>query len=372
MQELRERILRRNPLQLDKWGILLHSRARPDSAGGTDGDEVRQRLQAEPLLADFLVRVTLLPVEPVGAQALKPFGHELFEEAPDTFAPATDIPVPPEYVVGPGDTFEIQFIGGLKGRYSLVVRRDGRINLPEIGPVAVGGLRFDAARAAIEQRVSQQLIGTQASVQMGELRSIQVFVVGDAKQPGSYTVSGLSTITNALFVSGGVKKIGSLRNIELKRGGRTITKFDLYDLLLRGDTRADLRLLSGDVIFIPPVGAVVGVDGEVRRPALYELRSERTVADIVKLAGGATAQAQGSLATIERVGDGGKRIVVDVDLSRAGGSMTLQDGDILHLPHDPSDARGFRRRARPRASPGRIPVSRRSAHQRRAARRSKS
>lgn len=332
LQDLRERILRRNPLQLDKWGILLVPELGPIPLAGLTADEVRQRLQAEPLLADFLVRVTLLPVEPVGAQALKPFGHELFEGAQDLFASATDIPVPPEYVVGPGDTFEAQFTGGVKGRYSLVVRRDGRINLPEIGPVAVGGLRFDAARATIEERVSQQLIGTQVSVQMGELRFIQVFVVGDAVRPGSYTVSGLSTVTNALFVSGGVTKIGSLRGIELKRGGKIVTKFDLYDLLLRGDTQADLRLLSGDVIFIPPVGPVVGVDGEVRRPALYELRSERTVADIVKLAGGATAQAQGSMASIERVGDGGKRMVLDVDLSRGGASATLQDGDILRVP----------------------------------------
>jgi protein involved in polysaccharide export with SLBB domain len=331
LEELRERILRRNPLQLDKWGILQVPDLGAIPLSGLTADEARQRLQAEPLFADFLVRTTLLPVDPVGAQGLKPFGHELFEEAPDTFAPANDIPVPPEYVVGPGDTFEIQFTGGLKGRYSLVVRRDGRVNLPEIGPVAVGGLRFDAARAAIEERVSQQLIGTQASVQLGELRFIQVFVVGDATQPGSYTVSGLSTLTNALFVSGGVKKIGSLREIELKRAGRTVTKFDLYDLLLRGNTQADLRLLSGDVIFIPPVGPVVGVDGEVRRPALYELRSERTVADIVKLAGGVTAQAQGSLATIERFGDDGRRIVIDVDLA-SGGATALQDGDILRVP----------------------------------------
>ena len=186
-------------------------------------------------------------------------------------------------------------------------------------------------------------------------------------QPGSYTVSGLSTITNALFVSGGVKKIGSLRDIELKRGGRTITKFDLYELLLSGDTQADLRPLSGDVIFIPPVGPVVGVDGEVRRPALYELRSERTVADIVKLAGGATAQAQGSLATIERVGDGGKRIVVDVDLIARRRQHDAAGRRHPAPSDDSSDARGRRGRARPRASPGRIPVSRRSAHQRRAA-----
>ncbi len=173
---------------------------------------------------------------------------------PSTFAPATDVPVPAEYVVGPGDTIEVQLIGNTKGRYALVVGRDGRINFPELGPIAVSGRRFEEVRADIEARVREQMIGTQASVGIGELRSIRVFVLGDAQVPGSYTVSGLSTITNALFVSGGVKKIGSLRNIQLKRAGRTVTTLDLYDLLLRGDTSADARLLPGDVIFVPPVG----------------------------------------------------------------------------------------------------------------------
>src|SRR5690606_5001944 len=119
--------------------------------------------------------------------------------------------------------------------------------------------RFDDVRAEIEARVETDMIGTQASIGIGELRSIRVFVLGDAQTPGSYTVSGLSTITNALFVSGGVKRIGSLRNIELKRAGRTVRRLDLYDLLLRGDTSADVRLLPGDVIFVPPVGTTVAL-----------------------------------------------------------------------------------------------------------------
>ena len=153
---------------------------------------------------------------------------------PSTFAPATDVPVPAEYVVGPGDTLEVQLIGNTKGRYSLVVGRDGRSTFPSSGrsPSAAGASKKCAAD--LEARVREQMIGTQASVSMGELRSIRVFVLGDAETPGSYTVSGLSTITNALFVSGGVKKIGSLRNIELKRNGRTVTTLDLYDLLLQG------------------------------------------------------------------------------------------------------------------------------------------
>jgi polysaccharide export outer membrane protein len=167
---------------------------------------------------------------------------------------------------------------------------------------------------------------------MGELRSIQIFVVGDAKQPGSYTVSGLSTITNALFVSGGVGEAGSLRNIELKRDGQTVSRFDLYELLLRGDTRADLRLMSGDVILINPVGRVVGLSGEVRRPALYELKGESTASDVIRLAGGLSPEAEGRLATIDRIGDLNQRIVLDIDLNTAAATMAVQDGDVLHVP----------------------------------------
>jgi protein involved in polysaccharide export with SLBB domain len=240
--------------------------------------------------------------------------------------------VPAEYVVGPGDTFEVQLIGSTKGRFSLVVRRDGRITLPEIGPVVVGGLRFDDARALIERRVGEQIIGSQASVQMGELRSIQVFVAGDALQPGSYTVSGLSTITNVLFVSGGPTKVGSLRNIELKRSGRVVTRFDLYDLLLQGDTRNDLRVMAGDVIYIPPIGPTTGLWGEVQRPAIYELKEESTAAEVVRLAGGLSAEADARLATVERLTQERKRVVLDVDLTAAGGALPLQNGDMMHVP----------------------------------------
>jgi polysaccharide export outer membrane protein len=332
LEELRTRILRRNPFSLDKWGILNIPELGPIPLQGLTAEEARLRIAAEPLLSDYIVQVTYLPVEPVGTQALRPFGHELFKGPPDTFAPATDIPVPAEYVVGPGDRFEIQLIGSSRGRYSLVVQRDGRINFPELGPIAVSGMRFDEARSLLEQRVSEQLIGTTASIQMGEVRSIQIYVVGEAERPGAYTVSGLSTITNALFVSGGVKEIGSLRNIELKRNGQTVSRFDLYDLLLRGDTRADTRLISGDVILIPPANRIVGAAGEVRRPALYELKNERTVADLVQLAGGLGTEADARKATVERIDVTRKRIVLDTDLTGAGAGLSLIDGDVLHVP----------------------------------------
>jgi protein involved in polysaccharide export with SLBB domain len=332
LQDFRDRVLRRNPYKLDKWGILNVPELGPIPLGGLSVEEATQRLQAETVLRDFLVDVTRLPLRPVGTEALKPFGYDLFAGVPSTFAPASDIPVPSEYVVGPGDSIEIQLIGNTKGRYSLVVGRDGRINFPELGPIAVSGQRFDDVRSMLEGRVRDQMIGTQVSIGIGELRSIRVFVLGDAQMPGSYTVSGLSTITNALFASGGVKEIGSLRNIELKRNGATVSRLDLYDLLLRGDSRGDARLLPGDVIFIPPVGATISLAGEVRRPAIYELKDEASVADLIRLGGGLTPKADSTLATLERI-ENRQRITVDLNIANASGlSRRLQSGDILRVP----------------------------------------
>jgi protein involved in polysaccharide export with SLBB domain len=333
LEDFRERVLRRNPYKLDKWGILNIAELGPIPLAGLTMEEATQRLSAELRLTDYIVTVTRLPLKPTGTQALKPFGYDLFAGVPSTFAPATDVPVPAEYVVGPGDTIQVQLIGNTKGRYSLSVGRDGRINFPELGPVPVSGRRFDEVRQDLEARVQEQMLGTQASVSIGELRSIRVFVLGEAETPGSYTVSGLSTITNALFVSGGIKKIGSLRNIELKRAGRVVTRLDLYDLLLHGDTSNDVRLLPGDVIFIPPVGATVGLAGEVRRPAIYELKQETTAQQLLQLGGGLLPEADASIATLERVNEERQRITLDVNLNASTGRGTpLRSGDTLRVP----------------------------------------
>jgi protein involved in polysaccharide export with SLBB domain len=332
LEEFRQRVLRRNPYRLDKWGILNVGELGPIPLAGLTADEATERVAAEQRLQEFVVRVIRLPLKRIGAEALQPFGYDLFAGTTSTFAPATDVPVPAEYIIGPGDTIEVQLNGTVKGRYSLAVTRDGRINFPELGPISVSGKRFEEMRNQIEARVREQMIGTQVSFGMGELRSIRVFVLGDAETPGSYTVSGLSTITNALFFSGGVKKIGSLRNIELKRNGATVSRLDLYDLLLKGDTRADVRLQPGDVIFIPPVGATVSLAGEVRRPAIYELKSETTVQDLIALGGGLSPQADVKLATLERVNEQRQRITMGVDLSAAAGPLSLHSGDVLRVP----------------------------------------
>jgi|HigsolmetaAR202D_1030399.scaffolds.fasta_scaffold06461_3 Periplasmic protein involved in polysaccharide export len=333
LAEFKQRLERRNPYQLNKWGILNVPELGPIPLSGLSVEEATQRLAAEAPLHEFILRVTRLPLEPIDVDALKPFGYDLFAGAPSTFAPATDVPVPAEYVVGPGDTIEIQLLGNTRGRYSLVVGRDGRIDFPDLGPIAVSGRRFVDIRADLERRVSEQMIGTQAHVTIGELRSIRVFVLGDAYVPGSYTVSGLSTITHALYVSGGVKEIGSLRNIQLKRDGRTVATLDLYDLLLRGDTSSDARLLPGDTVFVPPVGTTVAIAGEVRRPAIYELKGETTVGDLIDLAGGLTADADPRLSTLQRVNEQRQRVTIDLDLtSDATRATRLVSGDVVRIP----------------------------------------
>lgn len=263
---------------------------------------------------------------------LEPFGYDLFAGVPTTFAPATDIPVETDYVMGPGDTVKIQLFGKQPAEYSLVVSREGQLHFPRLGPLTVAGLTFGDMRAMIQEHISKQLIGEQAVITLGALRSIRVFVLGDANRPGSYTVSALSTLTNALFVSGGVKPIGSLRNIQLKRRGKVISRLDLYDLLLRGDTRGDARLQPGDVIFVPPVGKTVGVAGQVRRPAIYELKGERSIEQVLALAGGLLPTAYPQATQIERIDKDGDRTLVDVDISKPRGLRAdLQSGDTLRV-----------------------------------------
>ena len=333
IEDFRQRILKNNPYKLNRFGVLELPGLPSMPLAGLTATEATDRLSADPDLREFIVKVSLLRLKNVGEEALKPFGYDLFEGVPSTFAPVSDIQVPADYVVGPGDTMQIQLYGNETASYLLTVGRDGRVNFPKLGPIAVGGQSFLDARAIIEHRVSQQLIGSRVSVTMGDLRSIRVFVLGDAEKPGSYTVSGLSTMTNALFVSGGVKKIGSLRNIQLKRNGKLVTTLDLYDLLLRGDTSGDRQLMPGDVIFIPPIGHTVSVDGAVQRPAIYEVRGEKTVADAVEIAGGLLPDADEKIAQMERILPSSLHEMQNIDLTIDASRKTLlSNGDKLRIP----------------------------------------
>lgn len=321
-----------NPYQLDKNGMLTLPGFSPFMLAGLDETQAAQRIAAVPSLRRLDVKLTRLPVRKTGVAGLRPYGYDLFKDAATTFAPVTDVPVPSDYVVGPGDQLNVQLYGSQNRSLRLVVGRDGRINVPGMGPINVAGQTFDRVSTDLEQRVAAQMIGTRASVGMGDTRSIRVFVMGEANRPGSYTVSGLATITSALYASGGVKTIGSLRNVQLKRQGAVVRRLDLYDLLLRGDTSDDAKLLPGDVIFVPAVTTTVAIDGEVNRPAIYELNDNTTVADLVALAGGVTSEADSRRVALVRVDEQNARVVLDVPLNASGGRSTpLRNGDSLRV-----------------------------------------
>jgi len=265
-------------------------------------------------------------------EQLKRFGYDLFTATPSTFTPITDIPIPIDYVIGPGDTIQVQIFGKDNVSYSLLVSREGSINFPGIGPVEVTGMKFSEVKASLIERITHQMIGDRADITMGTLRSIRVLVLGETLQPGSYTVSALSTLTNVLLTSGGIKPIGSLRNIQLKRGSQTVATLDLYDLLLKGDTNSDLRLLQGDVIFVPPVGPTVGIGGAVRRPAIYELKKEKSISDMLNLAGGVLPIAYLRGSQLERIHEGQDRTILNVDLrTPAAQKLPVQDGDVIRV-----------------------------------------
>ncbi|MFM8353712.1 MAG: SLBB domain-containing protein, partial [Gammaproteobacteria bacterium] len=318
---------RRTGLMRGEQGNDRIGRASAPDGRRADADTGAYDVEAE---ADALLSST---VDKDPETGLDFFGYDVFSGVPTTFAPVTDVPVPTDYVLAPGDTIAVQLYGKETGSFTLAVNRDGAINFPQLGPIVVAGVTFDETRALLQARVGEQMIGTNISVTLGQLRSIRIFVLGEVNQPGSYTVSSLSTITNALLSSGGISQRGSLRTVQLKRSGNLITTLDLYDLLLRGDTQADVRLQPGDVIFVPPVGMRVAISGEVVRPAVYELKGETTAGDVALLAGGYSPTAYLAGGRVARVDAYRERIQIDVDLQTAAGQGTrLRAQDWVTVP----------------------------------------
>jgi protein involved in polysaccharide export with SLBB domain len=256
------------------------------------------------------------------------FGSDLFRVPPSTFAPVDNVPVAPDYTIGPGDELRVQIWGEIDQRGSYVVDRTGAIAVPEIGTVHVAGLRFSQVTPFLRSQLKRVYRNFDLNVNLGQLRSIQIFVTGKARQPGSYTIGSMSTLLNALFAAGGPLPEGSLRDIQLKRDGQTVTHFDVYDMLLHGDKSKDVRLEPGDLIFIPDAGPQVAVVGSVRTPAVYELRDEKSFAQVVALAGGESNTASAGPLRVERIYHHLERSGIDVDLTHDGASA-VQDGDII-------------------------------------------
>jgi polysaccharide biosynthesis/export protein len=261
------------------------------------------------------------------------FGQSLFRNVPSTFAPVDRIPVTPDYLIGPGDELLVRAWGQIDVNYHAVVDRTGAIYLPKIGPINVAGVRYDQLNAHLKAAISRVFKNFDLDVTLGRLRAVQVFVVGQVRRPGSYTVSSLSTLVNALFASGGPSKRGSMRHILLKRQGKDVSDFDLYDLIAFGDKSKDVQLLSGDVILVPPVGRLVALAGSVNVPGIYELKEHETLGEILGYAGGFTTTASGQKTFIDRIDDRRVRHTVEVNLSTPGLKTELKDGDIVRVLH---------------------------------------
>jgi protein involved in polysaccharide export with SLBB domain len=248
-------------------------------------------------------------------------------------SPFPDVPVGPNYVLGPGDELRVTVWGSVEGTWEVEVDRDGNINLPKVGALGVTGLKFEELKEVLEKELSKYYTDFNMNVSMGQLKTIRVYVVGNAKAPGTYSVSSLSTIINVLVAAGGPSKSGTMRDIQLKRNGEIVGRLDLYDFLIRGDKTKDERVMPEDVIFIPPIGHIVGVAGDVSRPAIYELKGKAKVTDMIKLAGGTTASSYLQRIQVERVKGNESKVLLDLNLQKVKGKddIYVEDGDILKI-----------------------------------------
>lgn len=317
------------------------TKGREPASGATNNNGAPPWAMVEPLSAiEAAFNQPVFSDQPI--QELRQFGYSLFANPISTFAPMEDVPVGPDYILGPGDDMLIRIWGSTESSSPLSVDRNGQVSLPYAGPVRVWGLTFKDASELINQQLSRYYRGIQTSVTMGRLRAIKVYVVGEVCQPGSFTLSSLSTVTNALFAAGGPIKLGSLRNIQLKRNHHTVGTVDLYDFLLRGDKTQDFRLESGDTIFLPPIGSIAAITGEVKRPSVYELRGTVRVSDLIEMAGGTTPRSYLKRVQVMRTKPNAEREVIDLDLTDHGGNgdsvkdIEIQNGDLVKVyPTDP-------------------------------------
>ncbi|RJQ17465.1 MAG: polysaccharide export protein [Nitrospiraceae bacterium] len=266
---------------------------------------------------------------------IRQFGYDLFTGTSTSFAPSTNVPVGPDYVIGPGDEIRISVWGKIEGNWNVAVDRDGKISLPKIGAIGVTGLTFSELKDVLRNELSKYYTGFEMNVSMGSLRTMLIYTVGNAEHPGAYTVSSLSTLVNAFFAAGGPGKTGTMRDIQLKREGRTVVHFDMYDFLLKGDKSKDVRLMPEDVIYIPPVGPLAGIAGNVNTPAIYELRGETRLLDLIHMAGGLTSVAFKGRIQVQRVSDHQFRTIFEGDLfdldKKPDKNFVLNDGDLVKI-----------------------------------------
>ena len=245
------------------------------------------------------------------------------------------IPIGPDYVIGPGDTLIINIWGSVQESFPVEVDREGRIMLPKAGPVYLWGMKFQEAENRIREKLNEFYTNFNVDVSMGKIRDIQIYAMGEVKKPGSYAINSQSTIFQALYAAGGPAKLGSLRKIKIIHADRKVELVDLYPFLLQGDNIEYSRIQSGDTIFVPPIGDVVAIAGNVKRPAIYEAKSEILLSDLLDFAGGIAPTGNLQRLQVERIKDNERRVVVDVDLKASSKGevlykdISMRNGDLV-------------------------------------------
>ena len=292
----------------------------------------RNQTQTQPLRPEPLTEFQKFTASTSG-QVLPIFGASLFQNVPSTFAPLDMAPVPPNYVIGPGDELRIRVWGQVNFQANVRVDRSGEIYIPvtQVGPIHVAGMSYSELEAHLREAIGHVYRNFDLQADIGQIRAIQIYVAGEARRPGVYTISSLSTLIDALFASGGPSVQGSFRQIQLRRGSDVVTNFDLYTFLIRGDKSSDIRLVSGDVIFIPPAGPQAAVTGSVRNPAIYELRPNESLNDLITDAGGPSTVAAEARVSIERIEDHNERHAMEVAYDPTGLATPVAEGDLVRV-----------------------------------------
>ena len=377
-EEERDRQLERLQAEKEKRGLELQSQVEREKKGvsqlqglqsavqGAMGgmqaqnqqNQQRQQVERKPFTAELL-RHQDFSVEEAFAQfsvlqgvksRLKQFGYDFFDAHAGGFTSLQDVPVGPDYVIGPQDSLAVHIWNvpdqNFNRSYIAPVERDGMVVIPQVGAISVGGQTFSQAERTIHARLSMLLKRFELHVSMARIRTMKVYVVGEVARPGAYELSALATASNAIYAACGPSRSGSLRQIRIMREGKTVGQLDLYDFLLQGDRRQDNRLQAGDVVLVPPLGTVVAISGSVKRPAIYEMKPGSRLTELLTLAGGLTPLSDRQRCHLFRQDPAlQERNMIDVDLVRAfasqgpeksrlgveGGDPILLDGDYVRI-----------------------------------------
>lgn len=314
-----------------KDGAMVGEAAQSGAAEAGEASAVEKSMAAD--------ETTAMKPQPFQIGKLTQFGYSFFKKS-TAFAPVVDVPVGPDYIIGPGDILLLTAWGSLEGTFSLEVNRSGEITLPKVGAVRVWGVTFGKVPDVIRSAISSAFRNPQINVTMGKLRLIKVYIIGEVESPGDYNISALSTVINALAAAGGPTKNGTLRAIQVMRGGQVAETVDLYDFFLKGEKSRDIRLQSGDTVYVPIIGSVAGIGGNVKRPGIYELKNEKTLKYLIELGGGLNSSGYLNRIQLSRVEAHDKKIVADFnlepklsgkDIEALTAGVAIQDLDVVKV-----------------------------------------